>query len=207
MRIDFVRHGETDWNRIRRIQGRGPVPLNALGERQAERLGDRYRGEKIDALYASGLVRAMQTARRISEATEKEVVVDERLAEVDHGEVEGLMLPDITAQFPDILRLWASSPDLVVYPGGEAMIEVQKRMVAALDDFRARHMGEWLVVVSHQFALSTLFTAILEAPLRRMRTFRLPAGSVTRFEWSDLGPQLVGYNMTDHLAGVDLRAV
>ncbi|MBI3071214.1 MAG: histidine phosphatase family protein [Deltaproteobacteria bacterium] len=207
MRIDFVRHGETDWNRIRRVQGRGPVPLNAHGERQADRLGDRYRGEKIDALYASGLVRAMQTARRISEATDKEVTVDERLAEIDHGEVEGLMLPELTAQFPEILRLWSTSPDLVVYPGGEAMIEVQKRMIAALEGFRARHRGEWIVVVSHQFALSTLFAAILEAPLRRMRTFRLAAGSVTRFEWSDLGPQLVGYNMIEHLAGLDLRAV
>ena len=118
MRIDFVRHGETDWNRIRRVQGRGPVPLNALGERQAERLGERYRGEKIDALYASGLVRAMQTAKKIADTTGKESVVDERLAEVDHGEVEGLMLPELTAQFPDILRLCSTSPDLVVYPGG-----------------------------------------------------------------------------------------
>lgn len=204
MRIDFVRHGETEWNRLRRVQGRGPTPLNERGRAQAARLGDRYHSEKIDALYASGLVRAMQTVAPIEAATGRTAVVDDRVVEVDQGELEGMDVTDLHVKYPEILRLWLSSPDLIVYPSGEAMVDVQKRMLAALADFQARHQGQRVVVVSHQFALNTLFCALLEMPLRRMRTLRLSPGSVTTFEWSDLGVQLASFNSTRHLADLKL---
>ena len=88
MKIYTARHGQTDWNKAHRIQGRTDVPLNATGVRQAEELRERARGIKLDVCYSSPLVRAAETAKIIVDG-KCEIVYDERLMERRYGKFEG----------------------------------------------------------------------------------------------------------------------
>ncbi len=91
MEILLVRHGETDWNRARRMQGHIDIPLNTEGLRQARALGAALASEKLDAIYSSDLQRARVTAQAVADVHQMTVVIDEQLRERCYGVFEGLM--------------------------------------------------------------------------------------------------------------------
>lgn len=91
MKIYLVRHGQTDWNMEMRAQGRKDVPLNATGRAQAEELREKVKDLEFDAVYASPLVRAAETAE-IAVGDRYEIVYDERLKERSFGDFEGKVL-------------------------------------------------------------------------------------------------------------------
>jgi broad specificity phosphatase PhoE len=86
----LVRHGETDWNAEGRLQGHTDRPLNETGRRQARELADRLAGERVDAIYASDLSRAKETAEIVGERLGLTVVIDPDLREKNWGNWEGL---------------------------------------------------------------------------------------------------------------------
>ncbi|MBM4397717.1 MAG: histidine phosphatase family protein [Deltaproteobacteria bacterium] len=88
--VHLVRHGETDWNRENRFQGRRDVPLNDAGRAQAVKVAAALADRPLAAVRSSALSRARETAERIAEGRGIEVVVDDRLAEMDFGDWEGL---------------------------------------------------------------------------------------------------------------------
>ncbi len=89
MRIWLTRHGQTDWNKERKMQGRTDIPLNGTGIAQARemrtKLTDAYPGLTFDAVYASPLGRAVTTAEIIGDVPEDSIVTDERLTEASFG--------------------------------------------------------------------------------------------------------------------------
>ncbi len=139
--ILFVRHGETDWNVERRVQGHTDRPLTANGLAQARSLAESLRDERIDAVYASDLSRARETARAV--ADEHGLAVEElpALREKHFGTWEGLLDTEIRARFP------AASTG----PWGDAETseEVSERILAALHEIARRHPGGRVLVVSH----------------------------------------------------------
>src|SRR2546421_645446 len=96
MRLILVRHGESEWNRISRYQGQADAPLSELGLRQAEALGQRLALEKIDAIYASPLQRALRTAEAIARFHPRvPVIQDTALYEIHHGDWQGLLAKEV----------------------------------------------------------------------------------------------------------------
>ena len=102
----LVRHGETDWNRDRRFQGHADPGLNDTGRVQALELADELAAERIDAIYASDLARARETAEIIAGRVGAPVVLDRELREIDVGEWQGLTWPEIEQRYPDGVRNW-----------------------------------------------------------------------------------------------------
>ena len=88
MKVYIVRHGQTDWNVQHKAQGRSDIPLNETGRRQAEELRDKIKDIKFDAVYASPLKRARETAE-IATDGEYKIVFDDRLMERSFGDFEG----------------------------------------------------------------------------------------------------------------------
>src|SRR5579884_1391455 len=86
----LVRHGETDWNAEGRLQGHTDRPLSDFGRRQAKELAERLSGERVDAIYASDLARARETAEIVGERLGLPVVIDPDLREKNWGSWEGL---------------------------------------------------------------------------------------------------------------------
>jgi broad specificity phosphatase PhoE len=146
--IALVRHGETDWNRERRFQGHNDTPLNDAGLAQAEELAERLDGQAFSVAYASPLARAAQTAEILARRLGIEVRHDPGLKEVDVGSWGGLTVPEVEARFPDGYGRWHDWR-VTGWDDGETYDALSRRVVAALRDIAARHVGEHVLAVTH----------------------------------------------------------
>ena len=147
--IVLVRHGETDWNREKRIQGSLGASINDAGKEQAKGLARLLWEVPLQAVYSSTLPRAIETASYVAGPHSLGVITDPRLNEIHHGEWEGIAETDLPD--PELYRRWREDPSSYVLPGAEPLQVVHDRAVAAMKDIVGRHIeGEGLVaVVSH----------------------------------------------------------
>ena len=175
--VVFVRHGETDWNRERRVQGSKGAALNDSGREQARALARLLWEVPLQAVYSSTLPRAVETASYVAGPHSLGVTTDPRLNEIHHGDWEGLAeseLPDL----PLYLR-WREDPASCELPGAESLEAVRDRAVAAMRDILVRHQeGSGLVaVVSHQIVLALLKCHALDRPWSQIRKHALSVAS------------------------------
>lgn len=200
MRLYLIRHGQTTWNRERRIQGWSETPLSEAGQEQALRLAERLRGVPLTAVYSSTLERAVQTARPLADATGAELAFDDRLKEQGLGVLEGLTDVEIQERFPELWGEVQNSTRWVSFPHGEARETLLTRVAGLLADLERRHDGHQLAVVSHGGTLGVLLCHLLEiADPSRSAPFQLHNGSLSllvrdRDRW-----RLVALNDVGHL--------
>ena len=148
--ILLVRHGETDWNLARRIQGHSDRPLNETGREQARELADALASEPIDAVYSSDLARAHETARIVAERRGLEVTAIPDLRERDFGTWEGLTGDEIFERFPGAKTgTWGD---------GETREELAVRVLASLQRIAHTHPQGRVLVVSHGGPLRVVLT-------------------------------------------------
>ncbi|QSO45890.1 histidine phosphatase family protein [Alicyclobacillus mengziensis] len=208
-----VRHGQTDWNLDRRIQGWTDVPLNNAGRIQAKKLGKHLEGIPFTALYTSDLLRARTTAAILQQHTGAPVTVDKRLREKYFGALEGKVratphptTPAISAAKARCSRLVndskyraalthplsarASSGD----PEAESDHALQERICAFLGDVRAHFTSGRILVVTHGGLIRALLD-LVGYPDRDA----LENTSVTRLRHKTDFWQPVAVNCADHL--------
>jgi broad specificity phosphatase PhoE len=139
--IFLARHGETDWNVQRRVQGHSDTPLNETGRAQALALADELQGEAIDAVYSSDLLRAHETARIVAEPRGLNVTAIRDLRERNFGTWEGLTDDEIFVRFPEAASgRWGDA---------ETKEEMAERVFEALQRIADAHAGGRVLVVSH----------------------------------------------------------
>jgi len=154
-----IRHGETEWNREKRMQGTTDTPLSEVGRVQAQALGRRLARRAFAALYTSDLARARDTALAIAEHTERGAATDPRLQERRFGIFEGLTAEEIVARYPgEHARFTSRDPDYAV-PGGESARSFTQRCIGCLAEIAGRHHGAEVVVVTHGLVLDSLYRA------------------------------------------------
>ena len=137
----LVRHGETDWNLERRVQGQTDRPLNTTGLEQAHVLAGELAAEQIVAVYASDLSRARDTAAIVAYSHALDVTVDTDLREKHFGSWEGLTDLEIAARFPGAVRgHWGD---------GETTEALVARAVVAIERIRTANPSGTVLVVSH----------------------------------------------------------
>ena len=203
-RLTLVRHGETDWNRERRLQGLTDSELNDAGRLQARALAERLRGTSFDALYTSPLVRASETAAILGDVLELAPVRVPALRERDVGAWGGLTNDDARHRFPDEWRRIAAGED-VALGGGETKAQVTARMAETLDRIGARHPSGSVLVVSHGLALKLLVCRLIGIDVRDCERLATGANtSMTVFDIRDGAPRLAVYADAGHLDGVTL---
>lgn len=202
--ICLVRHGVTDWNRDRRIQGQSDVPLNAEGIEQARLTATRLAGETWAALYSSDLRRAAQTAEFIGAATSLPVRLDRGLRERSFGPlIEGLTFFEARERVPDYWLLSPQRGDRMPL-GMEAPEALRARAVGTLERIAAAHPGQRVVAVAHGAFINALLAAVTGGALGPGRT-RLDNGGLTRVRRlpqpavEDLGWQIQVVNDTAHI--------
>ncbi len=179
-RLLLLRHGETDSNVEGRSQGRRDVPLNARGRRQAEAVVETLREHAPVAAYSSPSARARATVAPAAAALGLEVVVEERLAELDQGELDGLTMQELRGRHSEFLEQWRGEDVAEArMPGGESMAEAQRRMVAAAESIAESHPDDSVILVSHNLALGALLCHALGVPLARFRRFRRDLASLS----------------------------
>jgi probable phosphoglycerate mutase len=161
----LFRHGETDWNREGRLQGRIDVPLNALGLAQAEALARKLSAYGLEAVLSSDLLRAATTGRIVAEALGVPLFLEPLLRETDVGEAEGLLWAEAKARFGEALTERWFTHDDAAFPGGETGGETRARGLAALRRFALAQPWRRVGVSTHG------------AMIRQLMKHALPPGS------------------------------
>ena len=183
--LTVIRHGETDWNRQHRFQGQIDVPLNALGREQARRLGQRLAAEPIDALIASDLQRARQTAQALVDAQGRIVQIEPLWREQGFGILEGLDVPTIRHQHAGLWAQWLRhEADYSLPQGGESNTNFHARTLAALQALLAAHAGQRVVVVTHGGVLDMLWRSAHGLSLSGPRECEIPNTGINRLRWA-----------------------
>jgi probable phosphoglycerate mutase len=171
IRIILIRHGETEWNRTRRFQGREDIPLNDNGKAQAGALAGHLKEEAITAIHSSVLKRAMETAT-IIHAFHKGVplVPEEGIIEMDLGEFDGMDATVWLKKYPGFMKKWMEAPADISMPNGENLFQVQSRAVKTVEQIVSRYPDQsTLLISSHNFVNLTILCYAKGIPLDRFR--------------------------------------
>ena len=200
-RILAIRHGETAWNVDTRLQGHLDIPLNEMGLRQAEHLAQALtERDDIDAIYASDLSRAYTTAQAIAQKVGQMVYTHTGLRERHFGAFQGRTFAEIEVELPEHAWHWRKrTPDWTPPDGGESLVALRERIVAAVNELAAGHTGQQIVVVAHGGVLDILYRAATRLDLQAPRTWDLTNTAVNRLLWTPQGLSLVGWGDTSHL--------
>ena len=177
-RLYIVRHGETDWNLIGRVQGHTPTFLNETGRRQAELLSRFFAACPLTEILSSDLPRARETAELIAAPHGLAVRQTEALRERNLGPFEGKMGDEVraTADFTSWYEVYGVEQD-------EAMLA---RLLPLLDEAEAEAAAGEVVFVTHGGVQKVLFHHILGIPLERKRGFTLTNGQVIVFRHEEV---------------------
>ena len=142
--------------------------MNDQGRAQARRVAEALRGQALDALYASDLRRAGETAEAIGQMTGLAVHYDPRLREINQGDWQGLLVTEIERRYPDLFRRWQEAPLTVTVPGGESIAQMQERVLAAVEDIARQHSDQRVAIVAHKLPISVIKCRYQGIPLERI---------------------------------------
>jgi broad specificity phosphatase PhoE len=143
----LVRHGETDWNKKKLIQGVTDVPLNKKGERQAEELAQKLTGVKFDAVFSSDLVRAKRTAEIISLEKKLAVKTTKALRERFFGQFEGLSYTRYNKKIVSLLKEYRLRAKKIRELEGDE--EMMARLIPFLREVAVGYFGKSVLMLSH----------------------------------------------------------
>ncbi len=191
----FIRHGQTDYNQQARLQGTLPVPLNDVGLAQARSLATELADYGIGAIYASPMLRALQTAQVVGERLGQMPVQDARLGEIAFGCFEGMTMAEAAAHYPQAQQRWQSGFLAYRVPGGESRLDVQRRMRAAWDDILRADAASTVAVIGHGSAIAIFLGSLFAVlPATRLRNT-----SITTLQRRGDIWEIAGYGETPHL--------
>lgn len=199
-RICLVRHGETDWNVERRLQGHEDMPLNATGRAQALALGQALAGGRFDAIYSSDLVRALDTAKAVAAQTGVLVTPLAAIRERNFGVFQGHTRHEAEQLFPAMqARVTAREPDFVP-PEGESLRQCFDRIAAVLVELAHKHAGQSILLVAHGGVLDAARRFVIDMPLHLPRDFELGNAALNWLTHVDGHWTLGAWNDQKHLA-------
>lgn len=183
--ICLVRHGETDWNAAKRIQGRTDIPLNDTGKWQAEQTGLYLKNAHWDVVISSPLSRAKETAHLILQHVHAPLVIMDDFIERDYGDAEGMSFEERQKLFPN-----------KQYPNMEPLSALQDRMLEGIEKVRATYPDQRVLIVAHGAAIHALLTSLAD---KHIKDTRLENACLNYVEWTDGEWKVNDYNVVSHL--------
>ena len=187
-RICFIRHGETDWNVDKRIQGQIDIPLNETGRAQALAMAFNAAHHNFDAIYSSDLMRARDTANMLAERRGLDIKILPQLRERHFGIFQGLTAAEGKVSQPAAhARYIARDPDYD-FVTGESMHNLAKRVEAAVQEMTQHHAGQTIAAVTHGGVLDILYRKATGKPLQAPRDFNIPNCALNWFRFDGHGP-------------------
>lgn len=160
LELYLTRHGETQWNTIRRMQGQEDSQLTDLGRLQAEWLGKRLEDKVIVTIYSSPLGRAKETTAIINAYTNSRVIFDDRLKEINAGPWQGKLIEEIEREMPKENEKFWHDPVNFELEGVEAFSEVQRRAGEFIDELVGKHGEGKILIVAHAIVLKAMLNYV-----------------------------------------------
>lgn len=196
-RLCIIRHGETDWNAQRRIQGQIDIPLNDTGRLQAQAAAQGLADLPFAAIYSSDLQRAHDTATAAAELLKLPVQLEVGLRERHYGEFQGLTQEEIKAR-ADYER-YINRDTRFAFGDGESLAGFAERIKNTLNDLAQRHVGENVLVFAHGGVLDVIYRIATHRPLETARDFPIPNAALNWVEVGNPEWSLIEWGVRDHL--------
>ena len=149
IKLYLIRHGETEWNSIKRWQGWTDIELSEKGRNQARLLGERMKNMDIDEIYSSPLKRAYETARPAAEAKGMEIKTMDCFKEINFGEWEGMTSEEISAKYGKEFGEFLKNPEEMPFSGEGSFKNVEKRIDKGFEKILEGKNGKSIAVVTH----------------------------------------------------------
>ena len=205
-RFCLVRHGETDWNAARRLQGHTDIDLNATGVAQAKQMARALKkiNLQFDVLITSDLQRAANTAQAIEELFEISAIRNTSLRERHLGALQGLTTDEASIHEPE---LWKSHLSRNIHENlrnGESIQLFADRIQFALEQIRAQHLGKTILLVSHGGALDMMYRIASNQPLDAAKAVAVPNASLNWISHDGLAWKVDSWADTSHLDSLAL---
>jgi broad specificity phosphatase PhoE len=198
-KVYVARHGESEYNREGRYQGRRESALTPLGRRQAAALAEALAASAATRVISSPLGRSVETARPIAQRLGIALEVDARLIEIALGEWEGRLRVELEREDPSQMAMWQSVPHAVQFEGGESVLDVDARWRS----FAATCPADVAtIVVTHDILVRLAILAATNRPLARLWDAPAENGAYTLFEVENGQWRLIDECAAEHLAGI-----
>jgi len=198
-RICVIRHGETEWNVEKRIQGHTDVPLNAVGRAQALAMAFNAAHHRFHAIYSSDLARTLETAKLLAQREELEVKPLPQLRERHYGLFQGVTAAQGAALYPEAhARYLARDPDYD-FETGESLRRFAERVADGIDWLARHHSGQTIAAVSHSGVLDVMYRRATGRPLHTPRDFVIPNCALNWFHIDGQGWHLESWADRHHL--------
>jgi probable phosphoglycerate mutase len=209
IRLLLVRHGETDWNKESRFQGKMDIPLNENGREQGRKAADFLKATSLDFAISSPMLRPKETAELIlAHHSNVALELKEALLEISHGKWEGKLKPEIQAEYPELLKQWQETPEMVQMPDGENLQQVWDRAVASWEEIVVEKSNssdpiKTGIVVAHDAINKVILCALLGLSPSNFWNVKQGNGAVSVIDYpegKEGAPVLQAINITSHLA-------
>jgi len=196
-RVLLWRHGQTDWNTVNRFQGHSDIPLNAVGQYQANLAASILVGMQPTKIISSDLSRARDTAQALGNLTNLKVEIDIDLRETNGGLWEGKTGAENRAEdFQNFVR-WIDGEDNPAGTTGEKRSDVANRAVAAIKQALGDQDNQLLIVATHGGTARCVLGSLLNLPMSNWGA----VGGLSNASWSILQTNPRGWHLVEHNAG------
>jgi probable phosphoglycerate mutase len=200
----LVRHGHVEGIHPERFRGRIDLPLTELGRKQAAVTAKFIETEwSAAAIYASPLVRCLDTASAIADTQGVPVQPLPQLIDIDYGKWQGRARDEVKAAEPEGFKAWMEQPHLTIIDNAETLQDVQARLARALDHMRKAHPEGTVIAVGHDSTNRVLLTLALDLPLSRYWHLQQDPCAINVLRFDSDGCRVVAVNGTAHLSGVN----
>lgn len=168
MELHLIRHGQTNWNEERRVQGQSESELTDLGIQQARELGERIAHMNFDQVFCSSSLRTRQTAEQVFKTSDIKIEYLDSLREIYLGPWEGSLYADIANREPDSHRHFWQQPHLFNVAGAETFFELQQRAIAAVSKIAENFMQKKIALVSHGALIKSYLCHVEDRPMEHL---------------------------------------
>ena len=186
-RICIIRHGETDWNVERRIQGHTDIPLNKTGRAQALAMAFNAAHHHFHAIYSSDLLRATETAQMLAQREDQAVKPYPQLRERHYGVFQGFTAAEGAERYPQAYAHYVARDLDYDFESGESLRGLADRVADGIDWLVRHHSGQTLAVVSHSGVLDVIYRRATGRPLHTPRDFVIPNCALNWFHFDGRG--------------------
>ncbi len=201
-KIYLVRHGESEWNILNKIQGQNNTNLTDKGREQAQKIGHRLIEEKIDTIFSSDLNRALDTAKIIGQILGLKVKSFEELREKKFGVWEGLTKQEIIDKFNNEHIIWMTEPHKLNLPNAENIVDLQERLLNVVNILIKDNENKNILIVSHGASIKALILGLLGIDISLYNKLTISNTSLSIIEYRDFSPVIRVLNDTNHLREV-----
>jgi len=198
-RICFIRHGETDWNKEKRIQGHTDISLNEVGRAQALAMAFNAAHQRFHAIYSSDLLRAQETAQVLAQREDHTVKLLPQLRERHYGIFQGITAAQGAERYPQAYAYYLARDLDYDFETGESLRGFAERVSEGIDWLVRHHSGQTIAAVSHSGVLDVIYRRATNRPLSTPRDFKIPNCALNWFHFDGQGWHLEAWGDRHHL--------